>query len=168
MVARNVLRVVNAAPPVAQIITPEGKWNSPGSFANIRLGPTAYLEGARRPLPVGTQLALRDCGIRGRGQREPGSLSPQGSYGSFSPGSALQHLPYAPAFAVAAVVGKPVRALSPRSEALVGRERLRLPEAALLPATPVGRILAANLRPSGGSFTDHRSPPTRVAPTSIM
>src|ERR671911_553520 len=81
---------------------------------------------------------------------------------------APQHLPYAPAVAVATGVGEPVRVLGPHSEAVVGHEGPRLPKASLLPTTPVGRILAANPKPSGGSFTDHSTPPRRVVPTSIM
>src|SRR5215211_8827057 len=86
--------------------------------------------------------------------------------GSDRPVFAPQHLPYASAVAVAAVVGKPLWILGPRSEAVVGREGLRLPEASLLPATLVSRILAANTHPSGGSFTDHSTPPRRADPTN--
>src|SRR5918999_1132918 len=70
--------------------------------------------------------------------------------------------------AVAGRIVQPVRVLGPRSEAVVGRERLRLPEAPILPATPVGRILATNPHSSGCSLSDHSTPPRRVAATSII
>ena len=86
MVARNVLRVVNAAPPVAQIITPEGKWNSPGSFANIRLGPTAYLEGG--PSALTCWYAACPARLRNSGERTAGARisQPAGELRIIQPG----------------------------------------------------------------------------------
>ena len=148
----------------------EGVWNSSASFANIRRRPTAYLEGGPSVLACGyvagpVRLRNQDKGSAGAASR---IVQPVTAGGSVSAAFALQHLPYAPAFAVAAVVGKPVRVLCPRSEAVVGRERLRLPEAPILPTTTVGRILAANPHPCSASLSDHSTPPRRVAPTSII
>src|SRR5215203_1414177 len=70
-----------------------------------------------------------------------------------------QHLADPPPVAVPPIVGEPVREICPHSEAVVVREGLYLPETSILPATPVGRTLAACPHLPGGSFLDHRRPP---------
>src|ERR671911_2392245 len=72
---------------------------------------------------------------------------------------APQHLPDAPAVAVPPIVGEPVREIGPLRKVVVVREGLYLPETSILPATPVGRTLTANLHLPGGSFSNHFRPP---------
>jgi hypothetical protein len=69
-----------------------------------------------------------------------------------------QHLPDAPAVAVAAVVGQAIQVLRPYGQVRVGNESLRRSEAPILPAAPVGWSLTMNTRATGGLLTDHRQP----------
>jgi hypothetical protein len=76
--------------------------------------------------------------------------------GSGAPPVATQHLPDAPAVAVAPVVGQPIRVLGPQGQIVVVPERLRLPEAPVLPAAPISRILAPYAPPASGLLMNYQ------------